>query len=166
MKQGFTLIELLVVVLIIGILAAIALPQYQTVVDKSRYTQLMSNVDAMYKAQQVYYMSNGVYAVSFHDLDSGLFPSGYKILASGTGMYGQVDFHIFLGFSGNSRKSSYLYSTDEKAGVGYYVAYKNGARSCWAYPGGAERAQRLCQNMTGKTNPRTDSVTQALIYDF
>ena len=72
MKKGFTLIELLVVVLIIGILSAVALPQYEKSVEKSRATQAMTLVKSIADAQKIYYMANGKYAKKFDDLDIGM----------------------------------------------------------------------------------------------
>ena len=68
MKKAFTLIELLVVVLIIGILAAIALPQYERAVEKSRLAEAKIILRHIADAQRAYYMTNGKYSENLDEL--------------------------------------------------------------------------------------------------
>jgi len=61
-NKAFTLIELLVVVLIIGILAAIALPQYQKAVDKSRVATILPLMRRWADALALYKLEHGSYS--------------------------------------------------------------------------------------------------------
>jgi len=68
-KKAFTLLELLVVVLIIGILAAIALPQYNKAIEKAKVAEGVNVIKTVARAADVYYLSNGNYPDKFADLD-------------------------------------------------------------------------------------------------
>ena len=69
-NHAFTLIELLVVVLIIGILAAVALPQYQIAVEKARAAEALVLLKSLKEAKDVYQMANSSSTVpALDDLD-------------------------------------------------------------------------------------------------
>jgi prepilin-type N-terminal cleavage/methylation domain-containing protein len=68
-RKGFTLIELLVVVLIIGILASIAIPQYFKVVEKARVAEAMSVIAGIKSAEERFLAKGGLYTSDFTQLD-------------------------------------------------------------------------------------------------
>ena len=80
---GFTLIELLVVVLIIGILASVAIPQYEVAVKKSRLSAALPLVKTLADAEEVYFIAHGVYTAKISNLDVDM-PAGCTLAGIST----------------------------------------------------------------------------------
>jgi type IV pilus assembly protein PilA len=78
-NQGFTLIELLVVVIIIGILAAIALPSMLNQSNKAKEAGAKTALGAINRAQQAYQLETNTFAATFDGLKIGTpaIPEGY-----------------------------------------------------------------------------------------
>ena len=72
-RKGFTLIELLIVVVIIGILAAIAIPKFSATREKAYRSSMMADLRNMASQQELYYSDNYTYSTSTGDL--GIVPS-------------------------------------------------------------------------------------------
>ena len=80
MKRAFTLIEVLVVVLIIGILAAIALPQYQKAVEKSRAAEALMNMRTIVNNVEMQFLTTGNASM---DNDAAYNHNGWNVALSG-----------------------------------------------------------------------------------
>jgi type II secretion system protein G len=71
-SRGFTLIELLIVVVIIGVLAAVAVPKFQNTKGKANTATLKSDLRNLVTAQEAYYYENQIYTTSLPGLNVAL----------------------------------------------------------------------------------------------
>ena len=149
--MGFILIEVLVVVLIIAVLAAVALPQYQKAVQKSRFASLKPLAKSVKDAQELYYQRYGQYAsqAQLGDLDIGI-PSNAGIELS------DREGHDFVRAShtglGHNNYVAYLEHSANFAGNIYCEALT-----------GDEQAENLCVAEGGTAGPTDGDYTLYLL---
>ena len=141
-SKGFTLIEVLVVVLIIGILAAIALPQYKKAVLKSKFATIKDRTRVIYEAEQRYYLINNSYTTNWDDLDIANVNINTKEYSCDIG------------------SSSVIYCSlkiDSENFLQYVILTKTQQRRCDATPGDPNNlVNKICQIDTGKPAPESN----------
>ncbi len=128
-EKAFTLIELLVVVLIIGILAAVALPQYKVAVVKSRTAAMLPMMRSIADAQENYYLANNAYSrdPSVFDIDM---PASCHAAATGATSYVCGDNFVF-DFGGMNQSMELLYCPGHA--TGYTVCTAASDFEIWKY---------------------------------
>ena len=157
-NKGFTLLELLVVVLIIGILAAIALPQYQMAVGKARFATVKDNARVIKSALDRYYLADNNFTRNFEALDIDL---------SGTISNDKSTINLKDGcscFIGGD--SIFCGRNIFKKGMQYVVEYKYLTKNkVYCMPGSTDtndKANRLCRLETQKEGTENFNGTNML----
>ena len=159
-KQAFTLIELLVVVLIIGILASVALPQYKLAVAKARIMNLVAMTKSVLEAEEAYYLANNTYTNKWDELAVTL-PGTVNSsqITSSDGWVMRLTGSSYSVDSWDSRVPGVIISAFyAQVPAGITQSPVGGGFTCYAIRAN-NFAQKVCKNITHQTTSQAGSGT-------
>ena len=160
-KRAFTLIELLVVVLIVGILAAVAVPQYQVAMYKARLSSVWAMMKAIKQANQLYYLEHGEYTSDIDAWDIEL-PSGWTATHTADSTWREIvlpngDHFQVVSASREGIADPRVQGWTSKCSARLWTAYAKEGYKC--YPQGTDLGVRVCKALgcTGNVTKETNS---------
>ena len=153
-RAGFTLIELLVVVLIIGILSAVALPQYTKAVEKARMTEAFSSIKTMQDNIDLYLLENGGFPTNMP----------YKDIPANTELSGgQFDEDSYdtknFSYRGSCWQTACDVQADRLSDNSFYTLYAVRNNTGWTkqcYTQANDGGRQICKSLSGQGWTYTD----------
>lgn len=159
-NAGFTLIELLVVVLIVGILSAVALPQYQSAVEKARVARMLPFFKNIQLAREAYKLANGTLPADLDLLDIEV---NYK---SKTETASSIEYTVDGGiFWLLFNSGTIAFEAGRGYTIDYYGPFSNPRGLCYPHKSGGV-AERVCQSMGKKRDALSSLNTNVYVFYY
>ena len=157
-NRAFTLIEVLITVLIIGILAAIAVPQYKLAVAKTRALQLIEIATSIAREEEMYYLANGSYTDKLKDLSISY------VLAP--------EITILIDVSGLNHGEAVRVRDTRLPGMDIMFGFWNTRRDWWRGKHLCRALQtdtfanKLCMKLTGNKKMPSNTMGNMMLHEF
>ena len=155
MKKGFSLLELLVVILIIGILAAVALPQYNKAVWRTRAKGMLPVLRAMRTSVENYYMAREIYPSKLEELDIDIKEFTKECVSMGSifqggGCKANESVNLFLNVTniGQGANPMFQFNSGPYRGAGFFIRF-NQKIFCYEHASFIAEPKSFCEKVMG-----------------